>query len=172
MYTNGVIVKVKFAFLTDIDITKVNDIDDYEETKILDELSKKLDFDVDDYVSISELEHNDRFTDEETESYKWLIRDLKKAYPNAYLSRNVIFLADAQLRFEVKYYPATYWEPEDDNYTDMLEVNYDQLYNKIESELKELIADKNIKIEMLYVDYDEEIGTYDLSDGLEPDDFD
>ena len=155
---SGVIVRVKFAFLTDIDINTVDDIEEFNETKILDILGEKFKdekFEANEYISIAELR-----TSKKSE-YQFLLEDIKRKYPNI-SDDKVVFIADAEIRFSYYVYPATYWEPEDDNYSENFEKAYDPLYNRIESELKDL--DKDSKIEMFDVDSDDIIGDYDDRD--------
>lgn len=158
----GVIVRVKLAFLTDIDINSVDDIEEFNETKILDTLGEEFKdekFEVNEYDSISDLKLKtyERYNKSE---YQFLAEDIKRKY-SSISDNKVVFIADAEIKFTYCVYPATYWEPEDDDYSENFEKAYDSLYNRIESELKRLIADKNIKIEMFSVDYDAEVGTYD-----------
>jgi len=161
---SGVIVRIKFAFLTDIDINTVDDIEDFAEAKILDTLGEKFKdekFEANEYISIAELR-----TSKKSE-YQFLLEDIKRKYPNISDNR-VVFLADAEIKFTYCVYPATYWEPEDDNYSENFEKAYDPLYKDIESELKAL--DKDSKLEMFDVDSDDIIGDYDDRD-YDPDDF-
>lgn len=165
----GVIVQVKIAFLTDIDINTVNDIEEFTETQILDNIGEQFKdekFEVNEYASIADLKFK---TDERyrKSEYQFLLEDIQRKYPN--ISNNkVVFIADAEIKFTYCVYPATYWEPEDDNYSENFEHAYDSLYNRIESELKSLVKDS--KIEMFDVDYDEIIGDYDDRD-YDSDDF-